>query len=166
MPGAYASSTLIVFSSSCARAASVLAAASYGAYWTTADSTCLPARRERAVMHRGYVDLERRVRRDLAVLRGIEGMLQVDQIRGDDEAFSRECCGQPRELGQAVEREMQLGRHALGAEVPHAMHEAGLEMPSAEQLEQRALGIRVADDHVRLAAFHRSPARHRRHDRR
>ena len=50
---------------------------------------------------------------------------------------------------------MQLGRHAARAEMPHAMHEAGLEMARAEQLEQRALGIRVADDHVgreRLAA--------------
>ena len=37
--------------------------------------------------------------------------------------------------------------------MPHAMHEAGFEMARAQQLEQRALGIRVAHDHVGRQRF-------------
>ena len=48
--------------------------------------------------------------------------------------------------GQAVEREMQLGGHAFGAEMTYAVRDWRFEMSRTQKLQQRARRIGVGND--------------------
>ena len=75
--------------------------------------------------------------------------------RRDHETLAGEYRGQPGELGQTVEGQVQLGRRAPGTQVPDALREPGVEMAGAEQREERPRGIGVRNDGAgadRLAA--------------
>ena len=101
-------------------------------------------------------------------LRVIERALDVDEDPARSAARSPACAAASRvNSGSAVERQVQLGRRAAGADVADALREAGLEIARAEQREQRRVGsafeitVRAA---MRLAA--RELARPRRDRRR
>ena len=127
-----------VRSRSAARASSQLARRSRArtARWRTARAC--PAGASDASCSARDGDLERRLRRALAVLRRVECVLDVVEVRRDHQALRRASSAPVPELRQAVEREVQLRRRAARAEVAHAVREAGFEMPGAEQPEQRA----------------------------
>ena len=144
-PGAWRSSTPSARSSSSRRAASPFARSSNGAYSTTAESTCLPGGASDLSASDGIVISSAGSGEHCAVLRGVEGVLEVSEVRRDHQALAHELRRQPREGRQRLEREVQLRRHALVAEMAHAMHEAGLEMPGAQQAEQRARRVGVRD---------------------
>ena len=135
------------------RSASQPARSAYGAYCTMAEITCPPGGRERRIARGRHGDLERGRGRVFAVLAVIEGTLDVVERRRDQQAAAerrRVLAGEPR---RRVERQVQLGGEAVGAQVADPAHEAGVEMFRTEQLQQRRLRVGAGDHRARRDAL-------------
>ena len=105
----------------------------------------LARRREAAVMQRRHGDLEHRLRRAFAVLGRVEGLLDVLQVRRNEQPFAELRGFDAAKLRRAAERQMELCGVAGGAQVLHASRKFGFQVSRAEQLQQRRAWIGVRD---------------------
>src|SRR5258707_7013294 len=109
----------------------------------------LPFRRERRIENRWNRDIKDRRGGNLAILRGVEGLLQIIDFVPDvnaagkryAEAVRRDRIRKRSKVRQITERKMHFGDAAGNAEVLDAHGENGIEIRRVEQLEEGALRI-------------------------
>ncbi len=102
--------------------------------------------RERGIVDARETDFEHGIWRRLAVFRRVERLLDIVFARRDEESPTEVRHAESGNLGQTVEREMELGRITAGSQVMDPMHESRFEMSCADETEQGALRVRIGDD--------------------
>src|SRR6202158_5986496 len=112
------------------------------------DTTWWPAGARLGGRDRGDADLEMRARRDLAVLDGVEGALELVDVAAADPDVLEGLPGAGGELERAGERQVDLGGGAAGADAPVFLFDADRESARSDQLEEGALGV-AGGDHRR-----------------
>ena len=108
----------------------------------------LAAGRQAVVVQGRQGDLERWALGIFAVLGVVEGALQIVRAGGHQDPALEILGAQAAETGQAIERQVELGRRAAHAQVLDPAHEAGVQLGRADQLEEGALGVGVGDHPV------------------
>ena len=113
-------------------------------------------RRERRIVERGEHDVEVRRGRDLTVLRGVEGALQVVDAGADlHAALQVGGAADAAKRRQGAQSEIHFRRRSRAAIVSHPYEEAGIELDRIDESEEGVLRIDARNDRARadLAAI-------------
>ncbi len=103
-------------------------------------------RGEAGVGDAGDADLEVRAGRNLAILDGVEGALEVVDVAAADPDVLESLPWAGSQLERPGERQMDLRRRAAGADAAEFVLDADWQSAGCDQLEERALGIAGGDD--------------------
>src|SRR6266851_4801264 len=111
----------------------------------------LAVRSQRRIENRGDGDVEPGGFREIAVLGGIEGALEVVDFGADVDAAGEGfeinfAFGKSGKSRQTSESEIDLGDGAIGAEMFDAVGKGGIELRGIEEMKEGALGIDARDD--------------------
>src|ERR1035441_671186 len=108
----------------------------------------LPRRRERLVPQCGNGRLQVGMLRELSILRGIEGPLQVVDVGGDLDSAGQQggITADALEFRQAAESKIHFGDRTVHAVMLKLLQKARLQILRIDKSEQRALRISIGDD--------------------